>query len=313
MRMAEERNRSCSLPFHASWPIRTVQRLPYTFADPMPKGKGNTSELVKTQETAPTKTWGCPAASSSPIPSKKQNKREKACESHATSCWQFGEAAVLSKNTRSLLPGCFWMVFVITNTSWWSRGGRGQPECRVLSQQPDSRWALRRLQQGWHLQHASFQQKGGAPGFAFPSSGWHGGRAEIIHLASRKESREWQINHTFSWEPSLPRGLCPQMMAGIYTILRGSLINTWHQRHSLSRFLLEKHTKLTLHFLHYPNSSWHFLSLNIPFSVLYEQSWYIQFQMWISWPCMRKFHFCIYLNKFCCSTQTTLAFFPHFH
>lgn len=140
MRMAEERNRSCSLPFHASWPIRTVQRLPYTFADPMPKGKGNTSELVKTQETAPTKTWGCPAASSSPIPSKKQNKREKACESHATSCRQFREAAVLSKNTRSLLPGCFWMVFVITNTSWWGRGGRGQPECLVLSQQPDSRW-----------------------------------------------------------------------------------------------------------------------------------------------------------------------------
>lgn len=48
------------------------------------------------------------------------------------------------------------------------------------------------------LQHTSLKQKGGAPHFFLPSSGWHGTGAWIIHLASRKESMESQTHHYFS-------------------------------------------------------------------------------------------------------------------
>lgn len=161
--------------------------------------------------------------------SKRQNKRlklKKVFLSHLTSRWQFGEAAEPSQEHR------------ISSTQLLLRDICNQDH--VLGRRREKTATTMPgflLSTLTHTEHWDVCINAGTATLPsskkevlqifFPSSGWHGSKGWIIHLASRKESRESQINDDLSWET--PLQTVPNLaMAGVFTVYRGGL--KWHQK-----------------------------------------------------------------------------------
>lgn len=199
-------------PKEALWKCSSsAEDAAFTFAVWKPKGKLNTSRLVKILQVNAQKMW-CHAVASSITQKKFQEAKQKEKKKVLITC-NFPLAVWGGSRVLLRIQDLFYTANSPCYLLSWTRlrGKEGNHSVCLLK---SASWVTRNrcLHQGWHW-HCntlpSSKKEVLQTFFFFPSSKRHGSGAWIIHLASRKESTESQIHDYFSWESPLSLGPLP--------------------------------------------------------------------------------------------------------